>query len=169
MAPKDKKKKLTAKESAFVDYYFICGLNGYQAAIKAGYSERSAYEIASQNLRKLHIQEAIQARLSEVHMSADEALALLATHARGDIGDFMQIGPMGYSLDMNKAKEMGITRLVKKIKQETITINGKYEDKEIHTETIELHDPQAAIEKILRVGGKLKDTNLTINVKLTDD
>jgi hypothetical protein len=75
---KEKKRKLTGKEQAFVDYYFVHKFNAYQAAVAAGYSEKTAYQIASQNLRKLHIQEAIQARLAEVHMSADEALTLLA-------------------------------------------------------------------------------------------
>ncbi len=140
-----------------MDYLFICGLNGYAAAVKAGYSEKSAYNIASQNVRKLHINKAIQARLSEVHMSADEALALLAQHARGDIGDLSDEN--GF-FDFRKAKENGQTKLIKKFRQKTVTIMGNKEgepDTEIHTTEVEMHDSQAAIDKVLRVYGKYKD------------
>lgn len=162
---KPKEKKLTNKQKLFVDYLFICRLNAKQAAIRAGYSERSATEIAYETLRIPHVAAAIQRRLSEVHMSSDEALAILASHARGDAGDLLN----DYGgVDLPKARELGLTHLIKKVTSKTVTINGKNEDKEIHTETIELHDPQSAIRDILRVQGKIKD-NLTINVNLTDD
>lgn len=59
--------KLTAKQDRFCDEYLI-DCNGTQAAIRAGYSERTANRIASQLLAKREIQEAIserQKRLSE--------------------------------------------------------------------------------------------------------
>lgn len=150
---------LTKKEQLFVDYLFILDLNGYQAAKKAGYSEKSAYTIASNLLRKVNINKAVQARLAEVHLSADEALAILAKHARGDIGDFMN--DFG-GVDITEARKQGKTGLIKKLEIKTITINGKQEDQEIHTEKIELHDPQTAIDKILRVTGKYKDAGITL-------
>jgi len=168
--PEDK--PLTKKETLFVDYLFICGLNGYAAAVKAGYSERSAYVIASQLLRKLNISKAVQARLNEVHLSSDEALAILAQHARGDIAQLMDVSGVGFNLDMSKAQKEGLTRLIKRVKQKTTIYSAKKEseeDREVTELEIELYDAQSAIDKILRVGGKLKDANLTINVKLTDD
>ena len=51
--------KLTAKQSTFVQEYLI-DFNATRAAIKSGYSERSAAQIGEQNLRKLDIQEAIR-------------------------------------------------------------------------------------------------------------
>ena len=59
--------KLTAKQDRFCDEYLI-DCNGTQAAIRSGYSERTANRIASQLLAKREIQEAIserQKRLSE--------------------------------------------------------------------------------------------------------
>lgn len=53
---------LTPKQQAFVDEYII-DLNGTQAAIRAGYSEKTAQEIASQNLSKLIIKEAVDAAI----------------------------------------------------------------------------------------------------------
>lgn len=56
--------ELTAKQQRFVDEYLI-DLNGAQAAIRAGYSERAAKEIASENLTKPNIAQAIAARQAE--------------------------------------------------------------------------------------------------------
>jgi|TARA_R100000005_G_scaffold89219_2_gene59632 phage terminase small subunit len=53
---------LTDKQSVFVDEYLI-NLNATQAAIRAGYSEKTAKEIGSQNLAKPAIQEAIAERM----------------------------------------------------------------------------------------------------------
>jgi len=50
--------KLTAKQEMFCKEYLI-DLNATQAAIRAGYSEKTAKDIACQNLAKLNIQEKI--------------------------------------------------------------------------------------------------------------
>ena len=53
------KGKLTAKQKAFVREYRINGGNATQAAIKAGYSKKSAYAIGEENLRKPEIRAAL--------------------------------------------------------------------------------------------------------------
>lgn len=58
---------LTPKQQRFVEEYLI-DLNATQAAIRAGYSEKTAKEIGSENLTKPNIAKAIeeaQAKLSE--------------------------------------------------------------------------------------------------------
>lgn len=52
--------KLTAKQQRFVEEYCSNGFNATQAAISAGYSEKTAQEQGSQNLSKLIIQKYIQ-------------------------------------------------------------------------------------------------------------
>ena len=52
--------KLTPKQKAFVREYKANGGNGTQAAIKAGYSENTADVIATENLRKPSIREALE-------------------------------------------------------------------------------------------------------------
>lgn len=59
-----KKAKLTEKQQRFVDEYLI-DLNATQAAIRAGYSVKTANEQGSQNLAKLSIQQAIAERMAE--------------------------------------------------------------------------------------------------------
>lgn len=51
--------KLTIKQDAFVKAYLLNGGNATQAAISAGYSEKTAQEIASENLTKPIIKKAI--------------------------------------------------------------------------------------------------------------
>ena len=55
---------MTEKQKLFCEEYLI-SLNATQAAIKAGYSKKTANRIASENLSKLDIQEYIQKRLKE--------------------------------------------------------------------------------------------------------
>lgn len=55
---KEATKDLRPKQAKFVTEYVSNGNNGKKAAIDAGYSENSAYEIASENLRKPQIVQA---------------------------------------------------------------------------------------------------------------
>jgi phage terminase small subunit len=83
-------KPLTRKQQVFVDEYLQC-FNAAEAARRAGYSERSAYSQGWENLRKPEIKAEIDRRLDEVHMSADEALKLLADIGHSDQGVFWKI------------------------------------------------------------------------------
>ena len=54
--------KLTDKQKRFVDEYLI-DLNATAAAIRAGYSRKTANRIGQQNLSKLDIRSAIDSRM----------------------------------------------------------------------------------------------------------
>ena len=56
--------KMTAKQQRFCDEYLI-DLNATQAAIRAGYSKKTARVIAAENLSKPIIREYIEKRLAE--------------------------------------------------------------------------------------------------------
>lgn len=55
------KTKLTSKQDSFVKEYLLNGGNATQAAIKAGYSEKTAKSIGQENLTKPDIKKAIEA------------------------------------------------------------------------------------------------------------
>lgn len=55
---------MTPKQQRFCDEYLI-DLNATQAAIRAGYSEKTAAVIATENLRKPNIKEYIEKRMAE--------------------------------------------------------------------------------------------------------
>ena len=154
---------MNKKQTVFVNEYLQCW-NAAEAARRAGYSVKTARSYGQQLLTNIDIQEAITQRLDELHMSADEALKLLADMARGDLGEFMDAGTL--MLDLRKAKDDGRTGIIKKLKQRTITKIGKNEedeDVEIHDLEIELYDKQAAIDKILKVHGEYKDVGTKDN------
>ena len=76
--------KLTAKQRMFVANYII-DLNATQAAVKAGYSVRTAQEQSSRLLSKVMIQDAIQiqmkAREQRVLVTADYVITSLKSVA----------------------------------------------------------------------------------------
>jgi phage terminase small subunit len=69
-------KKLTAKQERFIQEYLI-SLNATDAAIKSGYSEKTAYAIGNENLSKPIIKAAIalsQAKTEETLLITKESL-----------------------------------------------------------------------------------------------
>lgn len=148
--------KLTTKQRLFVQEY-LQSFNATDAARKAGYSEKTASAIGYENLRKPEIQALIDRELENKAISADEALAILATQAQGSIGDFLTISPDGrfFEISLAHAQQAGVLHLVKKIKQRTTTT--KQGDTERIFE-VELYDAQGAIDKILRAAGAFQNT-----------
>lgn len=80
-------KKLTQKQQRFVDEYIISG-NATQAAIKAGYAKKAAYQTGAQNLKKPQIISALKERNTEIKsqktMDMQEVMERLAAIARGE-------------------------------------------------------------------------------------
>ena len=60
-----KSQKLTIKQKRFCDYYISLG-NGAQAAIKAGYSKKTARQVANEILTKPYIQDYITIQNSKL-------------------------------------------------------------------------------------------------------
>lgn len=80
--------KLTEKQKRFADYYIETG-NGTEAAIKAGYSKKTARVIGQENLLKPAIKNYIDEKLTEMSnnriASANEVMELLTSAARGEL------------------------------------------------------------------------------------
>ena len=78
---------MNARQSRFVDEYCI-DLNATQAAIRAGYSTRTAYSIGDENLKKPEIKTAIEQRLEQIRTantaSAQEVEEYLTRVLRGE-------------------------------------------------------------------------------------
>lgn len=78
--------KLTIKQQRFSDEYIISG-NATEAAIKAGYAKKAAYQQGAENLKKPHIREYIDKRLEEINNKSiakqEEVLQYLTSVMRG--------------------------------------------------------------------------------------
>lgn len=137
--------KLTQKQQAFVEAY-LQSFNATQAAIRAGYSQKTAYSIGSENLRKPEIKAAVDTRMAELKMGSNEVLLRLAEHARGDMGEFIRVSPLTGEpvIDFGKAEMTNKLRLVKRFKVKKKKGEG-WDETEIE---LELYDAQRALELI---------------------
>jgi phage terminase small subunit len=89
---------LNAKQKRFVAEYLI-DLNATQAAVRAGYSKKTAGAIGSENLEKLEIAAAIaegQARIAKkLEVTAERVVSELAKLGFANMQDYMRVGPDG--------------------------------------------------------------------------
>jgi hypothetical protein len=88
--------RLTPKQQAFVDEY-LCDLNATKAAIRAGYSAKTAQEISSRLLTSpayAHVQEAIEAakiaRSERTKITQDEVLRHWSELATADVRELVE-------------------------------------------------------------------------------
>lgn len=86
--------KLTPKQKAFIDEYLI-DLNATQAAIRAGYSSKTARKIGQENLTKPDIQAEIQKKMKDreerTEITQDKVLKELAAIAFAKGSDFAKV------------------------------------------------------------------------------
>ena len=125
---------LTNKQIAFVEHYLACW-NASEAARRAGYRGKANVS-GPRLLANESIQAYIQARLTELKMSADEVLTRLGEKARFDIGPYVYHNKETDEpvVDWDKLVYAGMTHLVKAVYQTQ------------HGTRIEFHDPERALE-----------------------
>ena len=129
--------KLTDKQKLFVKEYLI-DMNATQAAIRAGYSEKSARQIGSETLSYPYIQDAVQKAMEEragrVDITADMVLQELRKLAFSNMENYMDLDGGRPTLnfnDLTSEQSAAITEV-------TIDTRHEYNDGE----------PVAEIEKV---------------------
>lgn len=141
--------KLTHQQRAFVEEYLTCW-NATDAAKRAKYSEKTARTQGSHLLTLVDITEAIQKRLKEKAMSADEVLERIAIIARGSLQPFVKTTEEDVWPDLTTESAQANFGLLKKIKPKRRT-GGKPGDEWQESEIeIEIHDPLKALELLGR-------------------
>jgi phage terminase small subunit len=122
-------KPLTPKQQAFVEHFLTCW-NETEAARRAGYADpnRNAHRLMVNN----GISQAIQARLVELKMGADEVLARITDHARSSVAPFLVTNDAGVPTGF----DLGPDRPLHLVKKVSITDKGI---------SFEVHDAQAAL------------------------
>lgn len=104
---------LTDKQIRFCEEYIV-SLNATQSAIKAGYSENTAAEIGYENLRKPHIREFIDKKLSEMALSSTETAKLITDIAKGSLNDYFVVK----KVEKRPRIEVGLSEIIKSIQDE---------------------------------------------------
>jgi len=113
--------KLTGKQKRFVDEYLI-DLNATQAALRAGYSPKTAKDIGHENLTKPNIQPILSERQADrekrTEITQDWVLRELALIAGADMADFIEIDDGGAirAFPLDTLAE-GRSRIIRKVKE----------------------------------------------------
>jgi len=157
------KKKLTEKQKLFCKYYLI-SLNATDAAIKAGYSKKTARQIGTENLAKPYIEEYIQEQLvkrnEKLDFEAVDVVNEIKKIASSNATDFIEI------ID-------GRIRVKSLESIDTTFISGAKEifDKEGNFLGLEVkfHDKQKSLDMLMRHFSQYKDkVELSIDEQLQD-
>lgn len=132
---------LTPKRLAFIDEYLV-RWNATEAAIAAGFSEKTAYSAGQRLLKDVEVSAVIAERVTERKMTADEALIRLREQAQALHTQFIRNDG---TVDIKGLKEAGLGHLIKGTKQTRYGV------------VVEFYDAQAALDKLLRVHGQYND------------
>jgi phage terminase small subunit len=156
------KKKLTAKQAAFCREYMI-DRNATQAAIRAGYSEKTAYSVGHENLSKPEIAAEIRKLEKEAaernRVSIDEVVQFLAETMRSDINEFVEAGPFGITL-----------RDLEEIEPEKRKLIQKVSFKKGQGIDFQLTDKMSAAEKLMKhLGGYEADNSQKSGIIISYD
>lgn len=155
MAQKKKKNSsgksgLTDKQKRFCDEY-LCDMNATQAAIRAGYSKRTAYRTGADNLKKPQIRAYIDKRMAE------KDAELIAT--QNEVLQYLTSVMRGKSVAVEVVVDGGGAKLIEKEPSEMERIkaadqlakcHGLYRDKDkmkIDLERLEIEKQRLEIEK----------------------
>jgi phage terminase small subunit len=141
-----------SKKERFVQEYLI-DLNGTQAAIRAGYSTKTANRIASELLSKPDVIDAIAnakaIRAERTEITADQIVKELARIAFADPRDVMSWGPDGVVLKDSNALTDDQARQVSEVSETTTGAGG--------TLKVKKHDKVKALELLGRHLGMFTD------------
>lgn len=164
---------------------YIIDLNATQAAIRSGYSAKTARVIGPQNLSKLAIRQRIECLLreatvrvankEELEASADKTMAHLQSIAYSNALDLLNLDaiPDGSLMaplkGLSAHKARGIQKIKIKEAQPIMSIiGGELVPREVLEVEITMWNKNDALEKLMKVQGLLKDQPAQINIQFID-
>lgn len=141
--------QLTPLQERFVEEYLV-DLNGRQAAIRSGYSARSAADLAYRNLRRPAIAAAVDRGLRQaVSTTRARVVEELAAIAFADAADYFAWGPDGVSVKASDGLDRRLTRAVAEVSETRTSAGGAIR--------VKLADKLAALEKLARALGMFRE------------
>lgn len=144
--------KLTAKQKRFCDEYLI-DLNATQAAIRAGYSQKTANEQGARLLANVSIQEYLSKRMHErekrTEISQDSVLKELANIAFANGSDFAMVK-------------------TKVLRPAILDYDGEVIEKAIVHQVVELQDTEGLPKEKLAAISCIRETKFGIAVETCD-
>jgi phage terminase small subunit len=161
---------LTPKQQRFVDEYLL-DLNATQAAIRAGYSAKTAGAVGHENLRKPEIADAIagaqQKRSARTEITQDMVLRELAKIGFADMRKLLRWTGNLPKMDVEKAEETGEVSIScanfvqlfdsDELPEDIVGAVAEISQTKDGALKVKLHDKQAALVNIGRHLGMFKD------------
>ena len=155
--------RLTAQNKRFCEEYII-DLNGTQAAIRAGYSERSAGSIAHDLLKKPEIKTYIQrlqlARSLRTQITADRVLSELAAVAYANVSDVVIADKNGIVITDLEELPLETQSAIAEVSSFTKTT---VEGGETTSTKIKMHDKLGALKLLAQHLGVTSDFNIAVH------
>ena len=153
--------KLTDKQKKFVQEYLV-DLNGTQACIRSGYSEKTARQIATDLLSKVHIQQALdeaqQKIIKKTKITQERVLEEYAKIAFSDLSEYI-------SFENGKATLKNINDIPKNIRAVIAEIKETKDGL-----TFKLHSKTDALNSIAKhLGMFIERSQIDINSQMTED
>lgn len=118
------KKGLTAKQAIFVKAYVSNGHNGTQAAIKAGYSKKTAAAMATENLRKPYIAQEKDRLMSKLA----DSVGLSAEYILKRLKEVTHLDPEENGVTVMKALELAGKHHSLFTEKSEVTVKANHED-----------------------------------------
>lgn len=139
---------LSAKQKLFVEEYLI-DLNATEAALRAGYSEKSAGAIGAENLKKpliaAAIDEAIARRVEQVEITQDAVVQELALIAFSNVSNIASWGPKGVVVRESENLAPSVLSAVAQLSETSTGV------------TLRMHDKLAALTSLGRHLGMFRE------------
>jgi len=154
-------KKLTEKQEKFIQEYLV-DLNATQAAIRAGYSEKTAYSIGQSTLKKPHIRAAVQRemdrRAKRTEVTADRVLGELAVLGFSEITDFLDIETArvlvghdpGTGEPISEIRQLVLVKDTADIPKDKIAAISEVRQDKDGSIKFKLHDKKGALDSIAK-------------------
>ena len=161
---------LTPRQARFVEEYLV-DLNATQAAIRAGYSEKTARDIGCENLAKPNIADAIaeaqRDRSDRVQVDQDDVLRELLSIAKSDVRKLLT--DAGYlaspgQWDDATAAAVSSIEVVTRPSGE-VDEDGNREIEHVHK--VRLWDKNSALEKLAKHLGMLVERTESVTTHYT--
>lgn len=155
------KGKLTPKQAEFCNQYLI-DLNGKQAAIRAGYSPKTAEFQAARLLRKDKVQQyltTLQAKARELtDITKEEILSELAAILRAKITDYLSFN--GHQIVFKSFDKLTETQ-IKAIESIKENRHGEIE--------LKLHGKLYSVDRVCKILGFESSQDFNINLEKLDE
>lgn len=165
---------ITPKQQRFVDEYLI-DLNGAQAAIRAGYSAKTAKAQANRLLANVHVERYLRSqkasRSVRLQISQDDVVRELANVAMVDIAQVVSWDGANLTVPAFEAMPAEARRAIQSIKVNRRRRSGD-EDWETETVEVKLHNKVQALEVLRRhlaPEGQAPGEGPSLNIYMGDD